>query len=330
RAGPLLQLLDAARLVGRVSAVVVQPVEPHSLGSALEAGRRGLIEPILVGDRALIVTAAADLGVSLEGVRIEQAAGDVAAAAMAVALVRAGEAAVLVKGLIHTDDLMRAVLDRELGLRTGRRLSHVFACYLPAQAYPKPLLISDGALNVAPDLATKRDIVQNAIDLARALGVQVPRVAILAAVETVNPTMQATLDAAALAKMAERGQIRGGVVDGPLAFDSAVSHQSRLTKSIHSPVAGEADVLVVPEITAGNIAVKALTHLAGAVTPGIVLGASVPIVLPSRADPPSARVASCAIAALLVHAAGSGAPGSRNATAAPATRSVKRASAAPG
>lgn len=304
---PLQALLERARGSPPATVAVVQPTDANALGGALEALKEGFATPILVGDEARIRAAAAQIGASLEGLRIEHVpGGDLAAAAWAVALVRGGEASVLMKGYLHTDDLMRAVLDREQGLRTGRRLSHVFVCCMPASTYPRPLMITDGALNVAPDLETKRHITQNAIDLARALGVEVPKVAVLAAVETVNPAMPASVEAAALSKMADRGQIVGGLVDGPLAFDNAISAEAARTKGITSPVAGAPDVLVVPDIEAGNIAFKQLAYLAGATTPGIVLGARAPVLLTSRADPPLARLASCAIALQVVRYAAGG------------------------
>jgi phosphotransacetylase len=218
-----------------------------------------------------------------------------------VALARAGKVDALMKGSLHTDELMGEVVKPGTGLRTARRLSHVFYMELPA--YPKPLLITDAAVNIDPDLDAKVDIVQNAIDLALALGIEQPKVAILAAVETVNSKMRATLDAAALCKMAERGQIRGGIVDGPLAVDNALSFIAAKTKGITSAVAGQADILVVPDIESGNIVAKQLEYLADAGTAGIVMGARVPIVLTSRADSVAARVASCAMALLLVRAA---------------------------
>jgi phosphotransacetylase len=202
------------------------------------------------------------------------------------------------KGSLHTDELMQAVVTANIGLRTGRRMSHVFVMDVPD--YPRALFITDAALNIYPDLQVKRDIIQNAIDLAHVVGIDVPKVAILSAVETVNPKIQSTLEAAALCKMADRGQITGGVIDGPLAFDNAVSQEAARTKGIVSPVAGQADILIVPDLEAGNMLAKQLEYLAGAQTSGIVLGARVPIVLTSRADNPLARMASCALALLLV------------------------------
>ncbi len=227
-----------------------------------------------------------------------------AAAEKAVALARAGEVDALMKGSLHTDELMHAVLAPGIGLSTARRMSHVFVMDVPA--YPRPLFITDAALNIAPDLEAKRDIVQNALDLAHVLGLEMPKVAILSVVETVNPKLKSTLEAAALCKMADRGQITGGLVDGPLAFDNAVSPEAARTKGIVSPVAGQADILVVPDLEAGNMLAKQLEYLADALSAGIVLGARVPIVLTSRADSPLARMASCALALLLARRKGEG------------------------
>jgi phosphate acetyltransferase/phosphate butyryltransferase len=221
------------------------------------------------------------------------------AAERAVALVRAGDAEVLMKGSLHTDELMGAVVAKDSGLRTDRRLSHVFAFDVPT--YPRALFITDAAINIYPTLEDKRDIVQNAIDLAHGLGIRTPHVAILSAVETVTTKIHSTLDAAALCKMADRKQIKGGVLDGPLAFDNAVSEAAARTKGIESPVAGRADILVVPDLEAGNMLAKQLEYLAGAQAAGIVLGARAPIILTSRADDAITRMASCAIALLLVH-----------------------------
>ncbi len=223
-----------------------------------------------------------------------------AAAAAAVELVRNGEAGALMKGSLHTDELVGAIVDSANGLRTARRISHVFVMGVPD--YPRPLLITDAAINIEPDLDAKRDIVQNAIDLALVLGIRKPRVAVLAAVETVTSRMRSTLDAAALCKMADRGQITGGVIDGPLAFDNAISPRAAAEKNIVSPVAGRADVLVVPDLESGNMLAKQLHYFGGAQSAGIVLGARVPLMLTSRADPVNSRVASCAIASLLAQA----------------------------
>ncbi|HVE21703.1 MAG TPA: bifunctional enoyl-CoA hydratase/phosphate acetyltransferase, partial [Acidocella sp.] len=276
---------------------IAHPCDEVSLLAAVEAARAGLITPILVGPEAKIRAVAAAFSIDISQLRIEPAPHSHAAAARAVALVREGQAQLLMKGSLHTDELLHEVMAADTGLRTGRRLSHVYVMDVPS--YPRPLLVTDAAINIAPTLADKQSIIQNAIDLAHILGIATPHVAILAAVETINPTMPATLDAAALCKMAERGQITGGVLDGPLAFDNAISAAAAAEKHIVSPVAGLADILVVPNIEAGNILAKQLTFLANADAAGIVLGAAVPIILTSRADDARARLASCAIAVML-------------------------------
>ncbi|MDU8943731.1 bifunctional enoyl-CoA hydratase/phosphate acetyltransferase [Ovoidimarina sediminis] len=276
---------------------VVHPCDALSLGGAMAAAAEGMIEPILVGPAQKIEATAEAAGLSLDGVEIIDAPHSHAAAEQAVALVREGRAGILMKGKLHTDELMGPVVDRDTGLRTERRMSHVFGLDVPH--YPKPLFITDAALNIFPDLDTKRDIVQNAIDLAHALGIAQPRVAILSAVETVYSKVPSTIEAAALCKMLDRGQITGGIIDGPLAFDNAVSKSAALSKGIASDVAGEADILVVPDLEAGNMIAKQLVYLAGADAAGIVLGARIPIVLTSRADGISSRLASAAMAQLL-------------------------------
>ena len=291
------RLIDLTKDRGSISMAVVHPCDRESLGGALSAAEAGLIKPVLIGPRAKIQAAAAELGLDLSGYEIVDVEHSQAAAAKGVQLAREGRVEALMKGSLHTDELMAEVVAANTGLRTARRVSHVF--YMDLPSYPKPLLITDAAVNIEPDLEAKVDIVQNAIDLALALGIQDPKVAILAAVETVNPKMRATLEAAALCKMAERGQIRGGIVDGPLAFDNAVSLIAAKTKGIVSAVAGQADILVVPDLESGNMIAKQLEYLADAGSAGIVLGARVPIVLTSRADPAAARVASCAIALLV-------------------------------
>jgi phosphotransacetylase/acyl dehydratase len=277
-----------------VDTAIAHPCDAESLGAAVEAARAGLIEPILVGPRHKILKAAQAAALDIAAFRLVDAPHSEAAAAEAVAMVRRGEAALLMKGSLHTDELLHAVLATDCGLRTGRGLSHVYLMDVPA--YPRPLLLTDAAVNIAPDLDRKRDIVQNAIDLAHVMGVETPRVAVLSAVETVNPKMRSTLDAAALCKMADRGQITGALVDGPLAFDNAVSPAAALTKGIRSPVAGLADILVAPDLEAGNMLAKQLTFMAGADAAGVVLGARVPIILTSRADAERTRMASCAVA----------------------------------
>jgi phosphotransacetylase/acyl dehydratase len=275
---------------------VVHPVDAAALGAAVDAAQLGLIVPVLVGPAHKIHAAAAAGGFDLAGLEIIDTEHSGAATEAAASLAAAGKVEALMKGALHTDELMRAVLAPQARLRTGRRMSHVFA--IDAPGYPRPLFITDAAINLTPSLSDKRDIVQNAIDLAHALGIARPRVAVLCAVETVNPAMPSTLDAAALCKMAERGQITGGVLDGPLAFDNAVSAEAALVKGIVSPVAGHADILLVPDVEAGNMLAKQLEYLAGAQMAGIVLGARVPVILTSRSDPELARLGSCAMALL--------------------------------
>jgi phosphate acetyltransferase/phosphate butyryltransferase len=292
-------LIAATEALAPVRTAIVHPCDVLSLTGALDAATQGMIVPVLVGPSARIMAAAKAAGRSLDGIEIVDAAHSHAAAAAAVALVRAGKVAALMKGALHTDELMEAVVDAALGLRTERRMSHVYALDVPT--YPKPLLITDAAINIAPDLTTKRDIVQNAIDMALALGITLPKVAILSAVETVSPRMASTLDAAALCKMADRGQITGGLIDGPLAFDNAISPAAATAKGIVSQVAGIADILVAPDLEAANMMAKQLIYLAGADAAGIVLGARVPIILTSRADSAMSRLASCALAQLFIN-----------------------------
>jgi phosphate acetyltransferase len=298
--GKYEQLLERCRGVEPVPAAVAHPCEQTALAGALEAADKGLITPILVGPAKKIAEVAAQAGLSIGKTRVVDAPHSQAAAAMAVALVRNGEAEVLMKGSLHTDELLSAVVARETGLRTGRRISHVFIMDVPT--YHKVLVITDAAINIAPVLEDKVDICQNAIDLCIALGVARPKVAVLAAVETVNSKMQATLDAAALCKMAERGQIRGGLIDGPLAFDNAISKDAARIKGITSDVAGDPDILLAPDLEAGNILAKQLSFLARADSAGLVLGARVPIILTSRADSVRSRIASCGVAMVAAHA----------------------------
>lgn len=280
-------------------AAVVHPCSPEAILAAVEIRQRGLFEPVLVGPGAKIRAAADAAEIDIAGITIEQTPHSHAAAQRAVELAASGEVDIFVKGSLHTDELLGAVVAAGSGLRTERRISHVFALDVPA--YGKPLIITDAAINIQPTLDQKRDICQNAIDLLRTLGVDEPRVAVLAAVETVNAKMSATLDAAALTVMAARGQICGARVDGPLAFDNAINLEAARTKGIISQVAGEADILLVPDLESGNMLAKQLIYFAGATAAGIVLGARVPIVLTSRSDPLSARIASAALAKLLVH-----------------------------
>jgi phosphate acetyltransferase len=294
------RLLKRCEGMPPVLCAVVHPCDRDSLLGPLEAARRGLIEPVLVGPEAKIRAVAKEVGADLGGVRIVGTEHSHQAAEKAVAMARAGEVQSLMKGSLHTDELMGAVVARDTGLRTARRISHVFVLDVPA--YPRMLLITDAAISVAPDVRGKADIAQNAIDLALVLGIEEPRVAILAAVETVNPDMQATVDAAILCKMADRGQITGGLLDGPLAFDNAVSEDAARTKKIDSKVAGRANILLAPDLEAGNMMAKQLQYLAGADSAGIVLGARVPIVLTSRSEPVRSRLASTVVMALLADA----------------------------
>jgi phosphate acetyltransferase len=294
------QLLEMAKRLPPLVTAVAHPCDESSLGGAVDAARLGLLVPLLVGPAARIRDAAAEAGLDISGYEIVEAPHSHAAAERAVQLVREGRAGALMKGALHTDELMGAVVDREKGLRTSRRLSHCFVMDVPA--YEEPLTITDAAINIAPTLDEKVDIVQNAIDLAHALGIAAPRVAILSAMETVNPKVPSTIEAAALCKMADRGQITGGVLDGPLALDNAINAEAARIKGINSAVAGRAHVLVVPDLEAGNMLAKSLSFLADADAAGIVLGARVPIMLTSRADSVEARLASCAVAVLIDHA----------------------------
>jgi phosphate acetyltransferase len=294
------RLVEVAQKHAPATTAIAHPCDQVSLESAVEARRMKLIEPILVGQKDKIAKAAGDAGIDLGDIEIVDAAHSHDAAAKAVALVREGRAEALMKGSLHTDELMSAVVARETGLRTGRRISHCFIMDVPDHA--DALVITDAAINIAPDLKTKVDIVQNAIGLAHALGQAQPLVAILSAMETINPDVPSTLEAAALCKMADRGQITGGILDGPFALDNAISPEAAAVKKIVSPVAGKANILVVPDLESGNMLAKSLSFLAGADAAGIVLGARVPIILTSRADSLLTRLASCAVALLLVAA----------------------------
>ncbi|HYF58359.1 MAG TPA: bifunctional enoyl-CoA hydratase/phosphate acetyltransferase [Burkholderiaceae bacterium] len=293
-------MIDSARALPPMPTAVAHPCSESALQAAIDAAARGLIAPILVGPRARIESIAATHGIDLTGLRIVEAPHSHASAEAAVALVRAGEAELLMKGSLHTDELLGAVVARDTGLRTGRRMSHAFLMDVPG--WPKPLIVTDAAINIFPTLEEKRDICQNAIDLARVLGVALPKVAILSAVETITPKIPSTTEAAALCKMAERGQIVGGLLDGPLAMDNAISAEAARIKDIRSAVAGDPDVLLVPDMEAGNILAKQLSFMANADAAGVVLGARVPIVLTSRADTVRARLASCAVAVLMAQA----------------------------
>jgi phosphate acetyltransferase len=293
-------LFRACEAISPVACAVVHPCDRDSLIGPLQAARRGLIDPVLVGPEDKIRSVAEAEGIDLGPYRILSTAHSQESAARAVELARAGEVDALMKGSLHTDELMGAVVPSATGLRTSRRISHVFVMDVPT--YPRTLLVTDAAINIAPGLKEKVDIVQNAVDLAHVLGIAEPRVAILAAVEVVNPEMPSTLEAAALCKMADRGQISGAVLDGPLAFDNAISLQAARTKKITSAVAGQADILLVPDLEAGNILAKQLIYLAGAEGAGIVMGTRVPIVLTSRSDSVRTRLASTAVLALVAHA----------------------------
>jgi len=292
-------LIEVARRAGHVTVAVAHPCDRSALEGVLDATRLGLIKPILVGPAARIRQAAADAGLDIAGLPIEDTPHSHASAARAVELVHEGRAAVLMKGSLHTDELMGAVVASTTGLRTARRLSHCFVMDVPGRA--APLIITDAAINITPTLNDKVDIVQNAIDLAHVLRFDPVRVAILAAVETVSSKMPSTIDAAALCKMADRGQITGAIVDGPLAMDNAIDPEAAAIKQLVSPVAGQANILVAPDLEAGNMLAKSLSFMAGAAAAGIVLGARVPVILTSRADSVSARLASCAVAVLVAH-----------------------------
>jgi len=294
------ELLARAQGKPPISVAVAHPCDAVSLAAAAEVADAGLIVPVLVGPATKIRMAAETAKLDISRFRLVDTPHSHAAAAEAVALVRRGEAEMLMKGSLHTDELMHEIVGAESGLRTARRVSHVYIMDVPS--YPRPLLVTDAAINIAPTLEEKRDIVQNAIDLAHVMGIDAPRVAVLSAIETVNPAVRSTLDAAALCKMADRGQITGGLVDGPLAFDNAISPEAARQKGIVSPVAGQADILVVPDLEAGNMLAKQLSFLAGADAAGVVVGARVPIILTSRADSERTRIASCAVAVLMARA----------------------------
>jgi phosphotransacetylase len=298
--GKYERMLEICANLAPVPTAVAHPCEETALTGAIEAAEKRLITPILVGPAAKIRAVAAEAGIDLGKFEIIDTPHSSASAEKAVELVRDGKAELLMKGSLHTDELLSAVVARDKGLRTGRRISHVFVMDVPT--YHKVLIVTDAAINIAPTLEDKVDICQNAIDLCVDLGVKNPKVAILAAVETVTSKMPATLDAAALCKMADRGQIKGGILDGPLAFDNAISKKAAEIKGIESPVAGDPDILLVPDLEAGNMLAKQLSFLANADSAGLVLGARVPIILTSRADSVRSRIASCGIANMAAHA----------------------------
>ncbi|WP_278533507.1 bifunctional enoyl-CoA hydratase/phosphate acetyltransferase [Delftia acidovorans] len=299
----LQHLLDQAKAQGPIPVAVAYPCDAGSLQAAMQAAQAGLITPLLVGPEARIRTSAQAAGLDLAGASIHSTADDPrAAAAQAAALCGSGQARALMKGSLHSDELLGAAVAREAGLRGSRRASHVFVMDLPG--FERPLLMTDCVVNIFPALMDKRDIAQNAIDLARAIGIARPRVAVLSAVETVNPAIPGTIDAAALCKMADRGQISGAILDGPLAYDNAISLRSAHHKGIVSDVAGQPDVLLVPSLEAGNMIYKQLVYMADAECAGLVLGMRVPIVLTSRSDSVASRIASCALAVLADAAGG--------------------------
>ena len=298
--GKYERLLERCKSLEPIPTAVAYPCEASALAGAVEAAQLGLIVPILVGPVAAIEATAESAGIDIGGLQIIDVADSHAAATTAVRLIREDKAELLMKGSLHTDELMAAVVAREGGLRTARRISHVFVMDVPT--YHKVLIVTDGAINIAPTLEDKVDICQNAIDLACSLGLDMPKVAILAAVETVTSKMPATIDAAALCKMVERRQISGAILDVPLAFDNAISKQAAQTKGIRSLVAGDPDILLAPDLESGNMLAKQLSFLANADSAGLVLGARVPIILTSRADSVRSRIASCAVAMLAAHA----------------------------
>jgi phosphate acetyltransferase len=295
-----LELLKACEDLPALSCAVVHPCSADALRGAVEAAEQGLIDPILIGPEDKIRAVADQAGLDIRPYRLVPAEHSHHSAELAVAMVLSGEAQTLMKGSLHTDELLGEVVKKVGGLRTERRISHCFLLSVPT--YPRPIIITDAAINIAPTLEDKHDIIQNAIDLAHAIGIAEPKVAILSAVETVTNKIPSTLEAGALCKMADRGQITGGILDGPLAFDNAIDEQAAQTKGIKSPVAGKADILVVPDLEAGNMLAKQLTFMAGAEAAGILLGARVPIVLTSRADSTQTRLASCAVAVLFAEA----------------------------
>jgi phosphate acetyltransferase len=298
--GKYERLLARCEGLAPIPTAVAHPCEATALSGAVEAATRGLIVPLLVGPAAKIRETAVMSQIDLGNLKIVDVPHSHAAATKAVELVKEGKAEILMKGSLHTDELMSAIVSREGGLRTGRRISHVFIMDVPT--YHKVLVVTDAAINIAPTLEDKADICQNAIDLVISLGLEKPKVAILAAVETVTTKMPATIDAAALCKMADRGQIKGALLEGPLAFDNAISAQAAETKGIKSAVAGDPDILLAPDLEAGNILAKQLSFLANADSAGMVLGAKVPVILTSRADSVRSRIASCGVAKLVAHA----------------------------
>ena len=295
------KFLERCKSLPAITTAVCWPLSDVALRGAVEAATAGIIQPTLIGDEADMKALAARIGVDISQYPILNADSEQKAAELSVQMCRTGNAQAMMKGSLHTDELMKVAMQRDTGLRTSRRITHVFVMDTPA--YARTLLITDAAINITPELEDKVHIVQNAIDLAHALGIAEPKVALLSAVETVNPKIKSTLDAAALCKMADRGQITGGILDGPLAFDTAVSQKAAAIKKLVSPVTGQADILVVPDLESGNMLAKQLEYLGGAQLAGIVLGARVPTILTSRADSAETRLTSCAVAVLLHYAA---------------------------
>jgi phosphate acetyltransferase len=295
------QFIERCKELPAITTVVIWPQSDVALRGAIEAAEAGLIAPTLIGDEAEIKALAAKLGVDIGAYPIVHAATEYKAAETGCIMCRNGQAQAMMKGSLHTDELMKAAMQRETGLRTSKRISHVFVMDTPA--YNRTLLITDAAINITPEFEDKIHIVQNAIDLAHALGIPEPKVALLSAVETVNPKIKSTMESAALCKMADRGQITGGILDGPLSFDTAISPKAAQIKGLVSPVTGQADILVVPDLESGNMLAKQLEYLGGAQLAGIVLGARVPAILTSRADSAETRLTSCAVAVLLHYAA---------------------------
>ncbi|MGA8731653.1 MAG: bifunctional enoyl-CoA hydratase/phosphate acetyltransferase [Terracidiphilus sp.] len=291
------KFLERCKTLPAITTAVCWPMSDVALRGAVEAAEEGLIEPTMIGPEEELKALAAKIGVNISGYPILNADSEVKAAELSVAMCRSGHAQAMMKGSLHTDELMKVAMHRDTGLRTSRRITHVFVMDTPA--YARTLLITDAAINIKPEFEDKIHIVQNAIDLAHALGIPEPKVALLSAVETVNPKIPSTMEAAALCKMADRGQITGGILDGPLAFDTAVSIKAAKIKHLDSPVTGQADILVVPDLESGNMLAKQLEYLGGAQLAGIVLGARVPVILTSRADSAETRLTSCAVAVLL-------------------------------
>jgi len=294
------QLVARAKKLPAIITAIIWPHSDVALEGAAQAAAEGIIDPILIGNEEIIKSTAFKAGIDISGFRIVAAASEGAAATAGSILCRNGEAHAMMKGALHTDQLMHAVMHKETGLRSNRRISHVFLLDTPN--HDRTVMVTDAAINIAPELEDKIHIIQNSILLARALGIETPHVALLSAVETVNPKIQSTVDAAILCKMADRGQIKGGILDGPLSFDVAISPKAAAIKHVTSPVVAKADIFVVPEIVAGNVLAKQMEYIAGAALAGIVLGARVPIILTSRADAAPNRLVSCAVASLLHHA----------------------------